>query len=748
MEKNLGKRIAFCLVSILGFTYACSDKDFYDPSHGGGVTDNPLELAVPAGFNWSLMATKQLRVEVDDEFEGKYYYVVEVFADNPLFSENASLLAKGVAKKDEPFLTSVDIPAARTNVFIRRIDPKGRAVVGSVELSQGDESVVYDFSDSIFQSRASTRAATISLPDYSEVPAGALEITGDGLDDLLKPGKDYVISGDYNGGIYYYGSGPSRLFITGTWNVGLADANWHSQIEKGLEIIVLPGGKIIDEAQKLNFVGSRFIIMEKGSFHGQGLYFTTGASCVNLGEIIVKGGDITYDSNAEFYNGGNIVCSGTIDYTNSCQFTNTGKIQTANMDLTANAILDNSCAVIVENNFTCQSSGALLDLNAGYVKAASFVFNNARINLSEGSMIQADKIENRSSVIYTASGQYPSLVKANTVACTSVGNRYIGNMVVEAVSHTASDPWTDYFKLQKGAKMAKPGDAPVIIETCDGGGSNPNPGTDPKDPDFPLEVETSTVYIYAMEDLWPTYGDYDMNDVVVRVKSTLKEESGYVTEAVFGIDVLALGADKRIGAAIQFDKLTPAQVERTKRFSSYQHVISQFSVISADKLLERGQTHAVLPLFDDVNTLVGGNFVNVGDFNGLGIEIEYPYTDQITVYFPKNTVRKEDLSYKNINFFILPGMKYAIDKQRRLEIHLGGYSGTDLANEDLWGKGVDNGTGKFISIDRMVWGLLIPSDRWQCPEENVSILAAYPDFKKWVLSGGKENQNWYLNKKN
>ena len=37
--------------------------------------------------------------------------------------------------------------------------------------------------------------------------------------------------------------------------------------------------------------------------------------------------------------------------------------------------------------------------------------------------------------------------------------------------------------------------------------------------------------------------------------------------------------------------------------------------------------------------------------------------------------------------------------------------------------------------------------RWNHPKENIPINDAYPNFRKWVISGGGKKQNWFMNNK-
>jgi len=64
-------------------------------------------------------------VKVDDQYNGNYYYTVELFDAHPLFDENATLLGKGVAKLKNDFSASVVLPIALERIYVQQTDPTG-----------------------------------------------------------------------------------------------------------------------------------------------------------------------------------------------------------------------------------------------------------------------------------------------------------------------------------------------------------------------------------------------------------------------------------------------------------------------------------------------------------------------------------------------------------------------------------------------------------------------------------------------
>lgn len=74
---------ASILVTAAGIS-ACVDdnKTLYDPEY---KTPNPMEeISAPTGFDWSSTHSIKFNVEVNDEFDGQYYYTVEIVDKNPL----------------------------------------------------------------------------------------------------------------------------------------------------------------------------------------------------------------------------------------------------------------------------------------------------------------------------------------------------------------------------------------------------------------------------------------------------------------------------------------------------------------------------------------------------------------------------------------------------------------------------------------------------------------------------------------
>ena len=282
----------------------------------------------------------------------------------------------------------------------------------------------------------------------------------------------------------------------------------------------------------------------------------------------------------------------------------------------------------------------------------------------------------------------------------------------------------------------------VVIEACDGTGNGGNPGGAPANPQYPIIIDTTgDDYVFAMEDSWPYYGDYDMNDVVVKFsRSKIALEADGSKTITYRASVIASGAIRTIAAAVQFDKIASGQVNQVAY--SNPDAVAPFRLNANNT--EQGQAQAVIPIFASAKDFCGqnSNYVNVGD-NGVNIDPALLPVQEITVRFASG-VRNEEIEIRNINFFItVNGLESG-----RKEIHLAGYKPTELADKSLLGTNDDNSAeGKYTYLSKdsnLPWGLIIPTGSWKCPFEEVSILNTYSGFRDWAVSGGTENKDWFI----
>lgn len=222
------------------------------------------------------------------------------------------------------------------------------------------------------------------------------------------------------------------------------------------------------------------------------------------------------------------------------------------------------------------------------------------------------------------------------------------------------------------------------------------------------------------EDLWPEWGDYDMNDVMIdyncKVYKTIIGNKIY--KLVDEFTVRHNGGTLQTGFGYQFDKLVASDIRSIKiegrTVSSYMEGQS----------MEPGQSHPNILLFDDVQQVVGEKFI---------ITVELNDVDQSALTPPYN-----------------PYIFVGTGSERGKEVHLPKYLPTDKADISLFGTGSDRSRPEEQLYYVGMWIFQMPFalnmagvKQFPIPKERVRIDQAYPDFQKWVNSGGASNKDWY-----
>jgi len=772
---------------------ACVDdnKDLYDPSY---QTPNPMEdISAPAGFDWSSTNSIKFSVEVDDEFDGQYYYTVEILDKNPLEAtaeDPYNTLAKGVAKKGEAYQTEVVSSKDIKYLYVRQTDPRGRDQIKQVEISESTSHVQCSFTGtSAIKTRAlvATRGNNggIDIPKRAEQSYdtnGAIPITSSS--QVLEGGKAYIVTGKFQGKFKdtsLSNSNRATVYIQGNWEPAQAIT------QNYLDIIVLKGGTIEGTDLKLQNA-SNLTIQSGAMIKIAKLEGNTQSTICNFGEIEVdnlllnsfdllyNGNKVDVKHNIDASKGGSIHNFGELDVekeiklnTSSIVYNaagseleaekytaagsknvNFGEMEFDTYDSgEAGGSLYNNCMLFVEH----MKAGGIIyldhgviaeekedDKNKDYFEEADdiYFYDNAKLTLANGSMIKAKEIIVRSGFSAMGEGDEASLLKAtDKLQIESWTNKFDGKLYISG-KISCSNP--DMY--QAGSEVIFSSEPDIIITGCNGKTELPDPAPEPSDPNFPIIVDDNHNYTYLFEDQWPLYGDYDMNDIVLEIKhrKTSIDKWNKITELDLTIELTAVGAQKAIAAAIMFDEIPASAITQPVTYANNYRPIS-FDL--TDKNIEKGQDYAVVPLFDNAHALMerpAGSFVNTvsrSDNNQKDSKII-----NFTLRFdPASAPSSDAVNINKLNLFIITDRG-----SKRKEIHVAGYQPTKLANTELFGGNNDassvNGKKYYISKDNLAWGIIVPT-QFKWPLEYTKIQNAYKQFAGWVTSGGVNNTKWW-----
>ena len=772
---------------------ACVDdnKDLYDPSY---QTPNPMEdISAPAGFDWSSTNSIKFSVEVDDEFDGQYYYTVEILDKNPLEAtaeDPYNTLAKGVAKKGEAYQTEVVSSKDIKYLYVRQTDPRGRDQIKQVEISESTSPVQCSFTGtSAIKTRAlvATRGNNggIDIPKRAEQSYdtnGAIPITSSS--QVLEGGKAYIVTGKFQGKFKdtsLSNSNRATVYIQGNWEPAQAIT------QNYLDIIVLKGGTIEGTDLKLQNA-SNLTIQSGAKIKIAKLEGNTQSTICNFGEIEVdnlllnsfdllyNGNKVDVKHNIDASKGGSIHNFGELDVekeiklnTSSIVYNaagseleaekytaagsknvNFGEMEFDTYDSgEAGGSLYNNCMLFVEH----MKAGGIIyldhgviaeekedDKNKDYFEEADdiYFYDNAKLTLANSSMIKAEKITINSGFSAIGEGDEASLLKVtDKLQIDNWSNKFSGKLYISGkISCSHKDMY------QAGSEVIFSSKPDIIITGCNGKTELPDPAPEPSDPNFPIIVDDNHNYTYLFEDQWPLYGDYDMNDIVLEIKhrKTSIDKWNKITELDLTIELTAVGAQKAIAAAIMFDEIPASAITQPVTYANNYRPIS-FDL--TDKNIEKGQDYAVVPLFDNAHALMerpAGSFVNT--VSGSDNNQKDSKIINFTLRFdPASAPSSDAVNINKLNLFIITDRG-----SKRKEIHVAGYQPTKLANTELFGGNNDassvNGKKYYISKDNLAWGIIVPT-QFKWPLEYTKIQNAYKQFAGWVTSSGVNNTKWW-----
>ena len=240
----------------------------------------------------------------------------------------------------------------------------------------------------------------------------------------------------------------------------------------------------------------------------------------------------------------------------------------------------------------------------------------------------------------------------------------------------------------------------------------------PNDPErafnnyFPGEGLWATL---AFEDLWPSKGDYDFNDMVLGYNiNQITSASNKVVDIIAKFDVRHNGAGLHNGFAFQIP------VDQTTVGSVTTNYPIDGTIPTNGNGTISGHTLANIPVFTD-------------NWDVVGNEID------ITVHFST----PQDATSTGVP----PYNPYLIkDGDLSVEVHLPDMAPTSLADVSLIGTGDDTGdpaTGRYYKTDKnLPWGINIVYDfKWM--KEKQEIINGYLHFAEWAESGGTQYPDWY-----
>ena len=259
---------------------------------------------------------------------------------------------------------------------------------------------------------------------------------------------------------------------------------------------------------------------------------------------------------------------------------------------------------------------------------------------------------------------------------------------------------------------------------------------------YPSQNGWSTV---AFEDNWPFVGDYDMNDLVVRMRTQTQKTSNGVSQVNIEGYIAAAGALYKNGFAIRLPGVPRDAIDESK----LEFALSDMAVEQSP--LEAGRDEAIFIITENVfqHVTPGPSCDYYRTEFQCGADLEFKFS--LTIPF-KEAQQVELSGVFDPFLFASPGEfhgeHFVRPPGRSYEIHLKNQSPTEAFDSSLFaGVGQDASNASqgeyFLTETGMPWALEVGTE-WQYPYEFVEISAAYPDFPAFAISSGTQNQDWFL----
>ena len=259
---------------------------------------------------------------------------------------------------------------------------------------------------------------------------------------------------------------------------------------------------------------------------------------------------------------------------------------------------------------------------------------------------------------------------------------------------------------------------------------------------YPSANSFSTV---VFEDNWPFEGDYDMNDLVANLKTSIYYTDKKATLVNISGQLTAVGAAYHNGFGIRLPDVLRDQVDE----EGINYTINDRPVTNYSPL-EAGRYEAIFILAYNTWSYVsaGEDCTFYRTEEGCGSDVQMRFN--ITIPF-KEPIDTDISGIFDPFLFATPGAwhgeHFATPPGRSYEIHLKNHHATEAFDYKFMngsGQDASNPDNKhfFQTTNGLPWAMEVGSE-WKYPKEYRDVTHAYPKFPSYVRSDGEENPSWY-----
>jgi LruC domain-containing protein len=299
----------------------------------------------------------------------------------------------------------------------------------------------------------------------------------------------------------------------------------------------------------------------------------------------------------------------------------------------------------------------------------------------------------------------------------------------ESIEITSEATIDDVFRLEVATSAQG-----ILEETIEGCG------------EIPSEQFSGTL---IFEDLWPSTGDFDLNDHVVDYDFiTIKNNQEVVQSMTATFTLKAFGASFRNGFGFTLATVKPNDIVSVTGYDVINHTVFDIG----GNGLENGQSKATIIVYDDTYRIMPTATGGTGANTNLSVGYTEPVSVVVNIVFANDAITYSELNIgASFNPFVI--VKTSVNGApglRGKEIHLPGNEPTDLFDETLFGQSTDNsspGDGTFfVTSDNLPSAMNIIGEPYTWLIEAEDITQAYLKFAEWAESGGLNYPDWFEDK--
>jgi len=755
---------------------------------------------IPADFNYVTIKSFDLQINVNDKYDGKHLYKVEVFDQNPLTSDTVvNLLAAGVANMNKAFVTRVVIPQYVTTLFVRQTDPVNKSVVKAVKVDETvtTRSLVCNFKPVVGSQPAKMQKAAPSnnekASDYV-LPSGTTSISSNAP---LMGAKYLVPTGVSITNLDFGWLTGSELYVQGTL---LFNKNSNVYVPGNTKIVLLPGASVTFTKQnEMNFEQAGTII------------------------AVHEGATLTFEENAAIGNGTKLINDGIVNCARVFQvrtsglLVNNNDITTTTLDITNSGIVINHDYLHMTNNVIMNSSANMVNnglieadvaftsnnqtvkiynnhiiktpffdfargggelFNACRIECEDFLAEGSIVHNSEGALIVCQDFQSNNTTFNLTGGsmiQVKDLGYDNIDEVKDSGLTFKNNIIINGTAVAGVQPLFSTWKIENKTNGSKVVSLKGEFEFSVTNGSIP-----PAkyflliEPDVTLtttpvtSIASSSCNLGGVNNSGGGGGDDDDDDDGTGGGGDTGGGGGGPTDPTFPIVVVEgtdyiysmedlwpyMGDYDMNDFVFKIHAITK-YVNSSNRIEKMTFELTPLASGSTMKLSAALQLDAVAAGLTNIvstgsiarpdNGHTQANFIlfeNVHSLFGLSDHSivntfnAQPKIETSTYTFEISFSTPVEQNQVSVDKLNFYSIVGEINSNDRHEIHLAGYAPSSKVSKP---------TGSYKDENNMVWALMLPTSSYKYPAENVKIFDAYPNFMNWARSGGKEFTDWFLN---